>query len=1123
MHFFYNDAAPHSTDYSYEAAQVTLVDPYTKINLPAPQNVLINWGSRENRDLSRAARVLAAASNASPNCLIRWGNGYIRNLSDTDNLRTTRNVGDTNTPIGPSGHSGIVSGPHLHISAHIDYPNNFYDVNPLYFIMHDAPAYTRSILYPDSAENSILYRRSGASEAQQLNERVRLNINSEAGKDLDRVKLYFIGKDTPQDQIVYDETTLSTSVVYGGLPPDIADARPTPSYITHTGNTNRGSFSKTGVDPQGTAVGHDDFYFIGFNTRINRAGTGDALINSEAKFPDGNYNMVFRAHSIRNNNTDIFFDTSTKVYIDSFRPYTEGVEFTDINGDPRYRRAWTLNPDGQLVSPAAEYDLPLLPGRSYEVRAVFSEYMDPENGVGMNLEGRAMDDNRVKVSVVPGAPQSVYKATFTVQPGLFQQDGQYALAIQGLDIPKGKDADGNPIFGNPTLRVSSAATVIDLATQFTRGADGLMQGAPGQDTFHRIRVDVNPPVVTYEKPAYTYHECMSMPGTVQCGFPGDPVNLTNNQAKFTYKDLGSGIKNIKIISADSGGFSQEYNFNGVIDSYPLTLELNDGNYIQTVTDNVGRSTTMYFRIDPETPRLAVSGIAMAQDFSSYTIYGVVQDTGSGMAFFRLERESSLPRDFALTTGTVEQLAFSLPGLPVEPEETNPGYFKFTAQDMAGNLNSPWPLTAFTRTPPAPDLALSNDDHAVANYLTEIQASSGPCTITVNSAPNTFALPVSYTAAGSVAAELPAYSEQPVTVANPNKYLHGRLTVDVSPQVCDQYGCQPACDVVLKGHSVMGWLVGPTAGSYRNSPQPANYNITYNRGFWDFTVKNTDAVAPHQVAVREVGSLEALPLNHILLGACLFEFRSSFDGVEIKRVGLDPNFTAEDLGRIRMLAYHDDGTVEDITTEATASYVAGETLRTSTFAVVAPIDIFDKAGPVVNVVVEKARELDGRVYISSLTPVGLFATDISSNSHVFNGAALAGVASTYYLIDKTPADCQSAAYDPAAQPGTCENPVYSSPFLLPEGVHTVHYHAVDKLANFGDAGYKEFHVDGTAPEAAAGINDVPLAAGTTAYATDADTVTFAAADIISKGVASGLAISWWTSPRKNASIRNTAAE
>jgi len=349
LHLFYDSDNPISPDNRYEAVSATLVNPQNPQHT-ITQHIFIFWSDRER---ALAERVLTQHTEEVPSWWVRWGNDYIRDQSGQPIL-TQSNVAQGEV-VGPMGTSGSV-GSHLHLAASSLY-NFRYDINPLYYVQHAQPNYTLTIHHPPA--DAILYHRLNAPEAQQENERIRVNINSAQSYDLDRGFVYFFN---PGEARVFDDAHRFAKITYGGPPPDRDWPNPYPQRITNDGETYRGSFTQTGIDPQGTTPGSDDFYFIGglseggfqFNTKINLQGTGGARINSEARFSDGRKDMVIRAHSIRWNFQDYYFDTERQVTLDNFKPYVTRVRIDQQDRTVKYESHWPETPVsetdlGQLI------------------------------------------------------------------------------------------------------------------------------------------------------------------------------------------------------------------------------------------------------------------------------------------------------------------------------------------------------------------------------------------------------------------------------------------------------------------------------------------------------------------------------------------------------------------------------------------------------------------------------------------------------------------------------------------------------------------------------------------------------------------------------------------------------
>lgn len=221
-------------------------------------------------------------------------------------------------------------------------------------------------------------------------------------------------------------------------------------------------------------------------------------------------------------------------------------------------------------------------------------------------------------------------------------------------------------------------------------------------------------------------------------------------------------------------------------------------------------------------------------------------------------------------------------------------------------------------------------------------------------------------------------------------------------------------------------------------------------------------------------------------------------VRIKAYGLSDSMSDADKSRIRMVKYN-NGIAYDITTGFEKNFVTGMTyFDTSQIALIAPWDLFDTQGPVTHLSYESNND-----YANTSTSLELSAIDVSSNAN-----AIAGTATTYYLIDILPTpECLKTTYDQSSPSGTCANSVYTEPFTLIEGSHTVYALSVDMLGNYGEKVSWPLLVDGTPPEINFEVNGGLLPDGETAYIKATDKITLKSRDLFSKGVASGLATTY----------------
>lgn len=1078
---------PISPNGVFEIKSVTLENPDNQAQT-INRYAFVFW---TNRGLRKASRVLVGHNENDDisEWHVRWGSGYILDAVSGSSITTTSAV-STGTIIAYSGSSGNVG---AHLDLRVKGANSaYYDINPLYYVQHSMPSYAVTI--PAPVAGSTLFRIPGKPEAEQSRERVQVKVVSSGGgatgKDLDRVKMYLFPADGSWTEPIFDNSRLAATVAYGGPPPDAAeDKNPYPSYIT----TTPGASNKTGVNPPG-GMGVEDFYFTGFNTRLKPDGKTEALINSEAKFPDGDYALAALAHSIRYNNQDYLGGlTWTNVGIDNFRPYVQRVHIRDVTEpeDPVevYDRGWALS-EAQLSPVAYAPDKPVLPGHTYDIAALMSEYtsgasISLENGPGADVyfEG---DDSALHISS--------YSATLQV-PGVYTEDKLVPLVIG--------DGDYN---SNQLLALAADKTAITPGLELTRNAEGLMQGTGGSDKFHYLRIDAASPIISYNKYSKSYSAYdYTCPGGIpeRCGTEEAPINITFSSVPFLYTDLGSGVKSVTVYKDYLGGtkvfpMESDFVFAGGY-SNEVTLPLKDGKYVQVVTDNLGRGTTMYFRIDPVSPRNEMSNITISPPYETYSVYGVAVDTGSGLGRLRLERGGEASREAVFASSTTEPVNYVFSGIHVNT--TN--YYKFTIQDVAG-LETPLQLMQFVgfgeEGPISPW-----PSQAVLHRVSRIDISSGPCVATISSEPNQLEVPVGAVIADEspLVVSLGEHSDETISIPVTGRYLHGRLLVDVSPA--------DSCRVDVIGASILSLWLGPKTVGYRLGDEPTQFDLELTPAWAKFRLENArwepgltprinmvTASSPPPPAGM-VGYPPEAPRAWQLETANI-----SYDRIAIEAYGLPETMSDADKARVRMLKYK-DGAVSDVTTGFQGTAILASTLDNCTFTLVAPMDVFDKSGPVVSFSMPTgAFEAAGELYVSTSTSLNLNSRDVSENSY-----ALAGVATTYFLVDTEPTPaCLGMVQSTAAPGGTCANLVYTGDFTLPEGRHSVYYVGADKIGNVGGSSISIVSVDGTAPEAGLAINGTPLAPGSTVEVMAGDLLTLSATDYASGGLASGLATTYF---------------
>ena|GEM_PF-3862560 len=854
---------------------------------------------------------------------------------------------------------------------------------------------------------------------------------------------------------------------------------------------------KTGISPQDALPatdepdpGLDDFTY-NWNSRLREVGTGEAEINALAKWKDGEYIFAARAYDVRENRS--LAENFVEFRLDNFRPYSEFVEVKGAQGDVKYRRSWTLE-KGVLVSAGPTADKPLLPGGEYTVTALFSEFME-----WGQLQVEFLDPMYPVETPLPALKKTIYTGSFTLGAGQ-DRDELRPLIITGRDIGANDVLKLDPGKRSGDGREDPERT-INPALELTRNDAGDMQGIGGEDRFHTLRIDAASPVISYNKQSKRYSAFdYTCPGGIpeRCGTEEAPIYITFSSVPFLYTDLGSGVKSVTVYKERLGGervFPLESS-PALAGSYSsgLTLPLKDGKYVQVVTDNLGRGTTMYFRVDPVSPRNDISRIVLAPPYDTYSVYGVAVDTGSGLARLLVERDGEPSREAVFSSSTTEPVGYSFSGLAVNT--TN--YYKFTIQDAAGNGTalqlmqfvgldaegpiSPWP------------------SNAVLHRVSRVDLSSGPCVATITSAPNGLEVPVEAVIADEtpLVVSLAQRSDEPVSIPVPGRYMHGRLSVAVEPE--------NSCHVEVVGETMLSLLLGPKSVTTRALPEPSGFSLEINPAWAKFTLENARWEPGLTPKINMASAYPPAPpagmVNYPPESPRAWQLETadiSYDRIAIEAYGLPESMSDSDKARVRMLKYK-DGAVSDVTTGFGETTLFASTLDNCTFTLVAPLDIFDKAGPIVMFNRPSgAFDPGGELYVSTFAALTINATDVSGNSF-----ALAGVATTYYLVDTEPTPaCLGTVYDPAAPGGTCANPVYAGEFSLPEGRHSIYAVGVDKLGNLGAISVSSVAVDGTAPEASLAINGAPVAAGATVYAYAGDLLTLSATDYASGGVASGV--------------------
>ncbi|MGD9641335.1 MAG: IPT/TIG domain-containing protein [Elusimicrobiales bacterium] len=270
---------------------------------------------------------------------------------------------------------------------------------------------------------------------------------------------------------------------------------------------------------------------------------------------------------------------------------------------------------------------------------------------------------------------------------------------------------------------------------------------------------------------------------------------------------------------------------------------------------------------------------------------------------------------------------------------------------------------------------------------------------------------------------------------------------------------------------------------------------------DLELSFMDVSAGGKVQITENRQYPEIPDYHVA-GKHSWEIQvdAAYSSMQLKVCLSTANFSGQQTAEADLYHYNTtSGIWEKITTGRQDNCVVAVSQSASPFAVMVPVD--DDVAPRTTGTLNPAGKEAGdkTLYVSTRTYVNYYASDYSIKGDI------SGVATMYSLIDAEPTEaCRDTPYDPAAAPGTCGNPVYKGPFTLGEGVHALYYLSVDKAGNYEEPNNVTLLVDGTPPAAEAFAAGAPVPDDGTAELPETGSVTLAAADPVTSGVASGLA-------------------
>gem|GEM_PF-836397 len=762
--------------------------------------------------------------------------------------------------------------------------------------------------------------------------------------------------------------------------------------------------------------------------------------------------------------------------MERMHPFVQRVEVSGgSDGMMKYLREWTQTGD-QWESPGASVNSPLDAG-GYTMHVLFSQPMAP--GVGVNLGGLR------DIPLALDTPDDLgvnYRAIFSVGGESGLPDGFQRLSFTGYS------KENIPLMG-----LSSTWTVITAA-------DLSSAAYAGPDIAHSLTVNHNYPVIHYNTVERHYvgydYDCVKACGGVEA-----PIYIHTNSGAFQYSDEGGEVKKVRIYRNSLSGslfFESDYIING----FPLNcgMPIPDGYYVQTVTDNLGLTTVMYFVVETKSPELHITGMGGLYDV--YAIEGQVSDATSGMDYLSIGLGETRLAYSTITYGQVLPQHFEFSGLSAR----NAVPYFLTAQDRAGN----WVNWMFMMgEQPLIEMKCAGCFGTKVESVEIIQSTTEACNFSITSTPGKLYDDLHFNTMSSADGYAWNGFRLSPEITSP-RLLSGNVDVKVD-DVCvtdeDSHitTCHKPCSVKLKGHQTRPVISSPETVGPDDQAGDGQLDVTYTLSWAEVIFRDlrwTPGVTP-VFRYSEV-TPPAPPTDYVTVppdrnkGYDIKIDNAVYDEMNIRVCGgFPPNLTDSDLALMRFLHYKDNGDVSDISTGMENGCANGTAESNSVFSVIAPARVYDKTGPF--------TYLSGRInimgeiaYVAPTSTVGITAADNS-----YNPAVLAGVATIYYLLD-TPAvpECLQTAYNPGAPAGSCANKFYAAPFSLLEGTHTVYSYSTDNFGNTGLSKTWDVRSDGTPPWAQMLVNGASITTKSV-YIEDASTISMVAGDIESRGVSSGL--------------------
>jgi IPT/TIG domain/Secretion system C-terminal sorting domain len=834
--------------------------------------------------------------------------------------------------------------------------------------------------------------------------------------------------------------------------------------------------------------------------------------------------------------TDILEQSTTMYFMaDAFRPYAKKVIIKNKDTQETYYEAeWQLEGTALKLKPLINKSFEL--DTTYRVNIFFSEQLSTATlsvagaDISLNLEVSDGSYTSNDLYIPSDAPY-----------------GKYTLSIYSKDL-----AD------TENLKANSGVTEIDTE-QITRDASGSMRGTPGQDESHQVRVgeDGIPPTITWYDIGSGREGAITGENTLYTA----PWLISRSTPIYNISDDDSGLKFFNLYQGEnpiedilSIEFPTNVNYASL---YPYIQEDTTG-YKLNVIDQMINGTTMYFHVDRVEPKITFNDINVypSGDYFNADVSGTMEDKTSGIGLsVDKQLNPSLPlTEYANYAGPTypvgEQIStFTFSGLDggtgQTPEGITENTYLFIGADRSNQIgieelwmfnqdetaklgfeneksDIPLWLAASGMKIKNASLIITGDTVEMLEGCTLLDPIEGR-TILVKAIErdeiypdeiywDNIPLNLSYFA--STNEDLLRYSDEGLIDTSNDVYMTQLTSITVTQTGntnevgyrCMEEGVEVDSGTYIPGSIFYkGTVTVNVAWTDIMSPiimeeewVPAGFNIALNFEKVDILVERV--LKGGKISFARAAYNPDIPGLKLADANWVYDISvaAEYEGQINLNFHVDmSNFTAEQIAGMTIYHKEVDQWVE-VASSVGEDTISCQVAHTSPFAIMVPMNDYIAPQTELEAAGEMYVTAQG-VYLPADKNIILTAEDITDGT-----SEISGVATTYYLIDNAPTqECLLTPFDINAVAGTCANPIYTAPFMLAEGIHSLYYFSVDNRDNYETGKSTTVFIDGTKPITTLIAGGSELEAGTTAYITETDSITLTAIDHVVNGVASNV--------------------